>query len=133
MQKKCKEFNLENYVKFEGQISHQKIVKYYQKISVFIAVSTRESFGVSVLEAASCGIPAITSNIGGLPEVNVDEETGYLIPPNEPLILAEKITRLYEQKNLRSKMGDYARKRVVEKFDWNMNVTQLINIYKSLG
>ena len=133
MQKKFKEFKLENYVKFEGQIPHQKIVKYYQKISVFIAVSTRESFGVSVLEAASCGIPSITSNIGGLPEVNVDKETGYLIPPNDPLILAEKITRLYEQKNLCSKMGDYARRRVVENFDWNVNVTQLINIYKSLG
>ena len=132
MQDKCKELSLENYVKFEGQVSHQNIVKYYQKLSIFIAVSTRESFGVSVLEATSCGIPAITSNIGGLPEVNIDQKTGYLIPPNNPSILAEKIIMLYEEKNLRNEMGNYARNRVLQNFDWKLNVDQLINIYKSL-
>ena len=80
----------------ESFIYNDKTINYFQKLSIFIAVSTRESFGVSILEAGSCEVPAITSDVGGLPEVNLDKKTGFVIGPKDPEILAQKIIYLYK-------------------------------------
>ena len=110
---------------------HQNVYDYYKKLSVFIAVSKRESFGVSVLEAASCGIPAITSNIGGLKEVNLNNETGIVINHDDPVKLAESIVLLSKKDKLRLEMGQRARERVVKYFNWNESVSQMIKVYKN--
>ena len=131
MQEKCRKHNLDRNITFTGHILHEEIVKYFQKLSVFIAVSTQESFGVSVLEAASCGIPAITSNVGGLPEVNEHLKTGYIIEANNEKILSEKIIKLYKNDKLRKEMGKNARNRVIEKFNWNQNLDKMLKIYSN--
>ncbi len=131
MQQRASNLKIENKIKFIGFVNHQNVIEYYNDISIFIAVSTRESFGVAVLEAAACEIPSITSNIGGLVEVNLHNETGIVIEPNNPEKLAESILMLYEDENLRSKLGKNARKRVVENYNWEKNVSQMINLYKS--
>jgi L-malate glycosyltransferase len=131
MKEKSRKLKLEKNIIFKGHIIHEKTIDYFQKLSVFIAVSTRESFGVSILEAGACGIPSITSNVGGLPEVNKDQLTGFIIPPNNPEILANKIINLYENEALRKKMGNNARVRVVNQFNWSNNIKQMLNIYKN--
>ena len=130
MKQKTTDLGLDNYVKFAGYIPHEKIVEFHQKLSVFISVSTRESFGVAVLEAAACGVPAITSNVGGLPEVNQNNYTGYVIPPNDPEKLANSIFKLFKDKNLKDQMEENARDRVAKKFNWNKNVIQMVNVYQ---
>ena len=97
---------------------------------MFISVSTRESFGVAVLEAAACGVPAITSNVGGLPEVNQNNYTGYVIPPNDPEKLANSIFKLFKDKNLKDQMEENARDHVTKQFNWNKNVIQMVNVYQ---
>ena len=133
MKEKCRKYNLDKNIKFTGYILHEDIVKYFQKLSVFIAVSTRESFGVSILEAASCGIPAITSNVGGLPEVNEHLKTGYIIEANDSKTLSEKIIKLYNHESLRKKMGKHARKRVIDKFNWAQNFEYMLKIYSKFN
>lgn len=132
MVEKCKKLNLENHVQFAGHAPHEFIVDWFQRLSIFIAVSTRESFGVSILEAAACGIPAITSNVGGLPEVNKHDETGIVIPSESPDELAEKIIYLYKNNQLRLKLGNNARRRVVSDFNWDKSVSQMLKIYDKL-
>lgn len=129
MKQKTIELKLQNNVKFTGFISHENILKYHQQLSVFIAVSTRESFGVSVLEAASCGVPTITSNIGGLTEVNKHKQTGYIIKPDDSKELADAIVRLFKDDKLRSQLGENARERVCQLFEWNQNINQMMNLY----
>ena len=131
MEKKAKNLKLENKIKFVGFVKHENVIKYYNELSIFIAVSKRESFGVSILEAASCGIPSITSNVGGLVEVNIDNETGLLINPDDPSVLASSIVKLYNDIDLRLKLGNNARKRVEKKFSWEKNVNKMIKLYKS--
>ena len=130
MKEKSRKLKLEKNIIFKGHILHEKTINYFQKLSVFVAVSTRESFGVSILEAGACGIPSITSNVGGLPEVNQDQLTGFVIPPNNPKILADKIINFYENEALRKKMGYNARQRVVNLFNWSTNIKQMLNIYE---
>ena len=131
MQQKAMDLDIEDNIKFEGFVEHENVIKYYNNLSIFVAVSTRESFGVSILEAASCGIPSITSNIGGLTEVNIHNETGIVIDPNNPKKLAKSIVKLFEQKKLRLELGNNARKRVEKKFNWKNNVNEMIKLYKS--
>tara|TARA_Y100000741_G_scaffold362045_1_gene347097 strand:+ start:4545 stop:5645 length:1101 start_codon:yes stop_codon:yes gene_type:complete len=130
MKKKAVDLKVDKKLKFVGFVDHKNVLKYYNDLSLFIAVSTRESFGVSILEAAACEIPSITSNVGGLTEVNVNKITGIVIEPNNPQKLAKSIINLYENEKLRLKLGKGARKRVVEKYNWNSCVDNMINIYK---
>ena len=83
----------------------------------------------AVLEAAACGVPAITSDIGGLPEVNEHNKTGNVIKPNDPKALAKSIIKFYNNPVYRKKFGQNARNRVVTKFDWENSVEKMINIY----
>lgn len=129
MKQKATRLHLNDFIEFTSGVSPQEIVEYHQKLSVFIAVSTRESFGVAVLEAAACGVPAITSDIGGLPEVNEHNKTGNVIKPNDPKALAKSIIKFYNNPVYRKKFGQNARNRVVTKFDWENSVEKMINIY----
>lgn len=130
MKEKVKKYNLNNNFKFTGFVPHENVKEYYHKLSIFIAVSTRESFGVSILEAAGCEIPSITSNVGGLNEVNINNETGIIINADDPHQLAESIVKLYEKDSLRKKFGFNARKNVIENFNWNDNVNSMISLYE---
>ena len=129
MQRKVKDYGLSHKVKFHGYINHDKTIDYYNDLSIFVAVSLRESFGVSILEAASCGLPSITSNIGGLVEVNSHNKTGIIIEPNNPRRLADSIIYLYNENKIRKRMGNVARKNVIENFNWKKNVTEMMNVY----
>ena len=131
MQKKVKDYDLEDNVNFFGYIKHHKTIDYFNDLSIFVAVSLRESFGVSVLEAAACGIPAITSNIGGLIEVNLHEKTGIVIDANNPQKLADAIMYLHSNDDIRKKMGKAARQRVKNNFNWQKNVALMLSIYQN--
>tara|TARA_B100000029_G_scaffold504608_1_gene583761 strand:+ start:52 stop:1158 length:1107 start_codon:yes stop_codon:yes gene_type:complete len=132
MKQKVVNLNLQNYIKFKGHVSIEESAAYHRKLSLFIAVSTRESFGVAVLEAAACGVPAITSDVGGLPEVNKHGHTGLVIKPNDPTKLADTIIQLFEKDNYRKKLGLNARKWVEKKFTWDKCVYKMINIYNKV-
>lgn len=132
MKLKSSELNIDKYVKFTGFISPENVVEYYQKMSIFISVSTRESFGVSILEAAACEVPAITSDVGGLPEVNKHNVTGLVISPDAPRELAESIKMLYEDGYLRDAMGKNARQRLIKKFNWKNNINKMISVYSEM-
>ena len=130
MKKKAIELKIHKNVKFTGFVEHKKVLGYYQKISIFVAVSRIESFGVSVLEASSCEVPSITSNVGGLKEVNLHNYTGIVIKKDNPRQLADSIIRLYSDEFLRKKMSKNARKHVEKNFNWNENTRQMLSIYK---
>ena len=132
MKQKATKLELGKYVKFTGEINYTEIVDYHQMLSVYIAMSTRESFGVAILEAAACGIPSITSNIGGLPEVNKDGESGFIIKPDDSGKLADSIMKLFKDNNYRKQLGEQARYRVIKKYNWENNVKQMVKIYYGL-
>ncbi len=131
MHQKAKELKINDKIEFIGYVDHETVLRQYNKLSIFIAVSKRESFGVSVLEAASCEIPSITSDVGGLIEVNLNNKTGIVIKPNEPMALARSIVKIYDDEKFRFRLGKNARKRVIKEYSWEKNVKTMINLYKS--
>lgn len=94
--------------------------------------SYREGFGTVVIEAAAMGLPTVGSDIYGLADAVVNEETGLLVPPRNAEALAVAISRLLENKPLRIRMGEAARRRAWALFDSKNINLQMAEVYVSL-
>ncbi|WP_337864984.1 glycosyltransferase [Ignavibacterium sp.] len=129
---RAKKNNIDNDVVFFGAVPHSKVPEMYNMIDIAVFPSVWESFGVSNLEAASCGIPQVASNVGGFPEIIEDAKTGILVEPANPTSIAEQVIKLINDEDIRIKMGKAAREKVITEFDWNKNVVQMIIEYEKI-
>jgi glycosyltransferase involved in cell wall biosynthesis len=91
-----------------------------------------EPFGMVVLEGMSLKKPVIAANIGGPVEIIEDGISGFLVPPNEPGIVAGRIDVLLQDQGLRQRIGDNALRRVEEKFNLELFSKALNNVYTEL-
>jgi alpha-1,6-mannosyltransferase len=89
----------------------------------------QETFGLVVLEAMACGVPVLGVQAGGVAEL-VKPDTGMLVKPDSPAAMAEGIEALY-QKDLAT-LGANARRKVMQHYDWNIVIPQLIAQYGNL-
>ena len=129
----CVRKKIINKVKFFGRIKHEQIPKYIHKFSVAVFPTIGyESFGVSAVEAAACGIPLIVSNLGGLPEIVQDGVNGYTIHPGNSKCLFEKILFLYQNPEVAKSMGLKGREYVLEKYVWEKNAQIMLDSYREL-
>ncbi len=130
MQALAIELDITNQVEFMGHIPHPAVVDAYQGLDLAVFPSiVSESFGVAVLEASACGVPVVVSDIGGLPEVILDNVTGLKSPPNDPQALAAAMQRLINDADLRLTMGQQARQFVCQHYDWSQNVAVMASAY----
>ena len=119
-------------VKFQGFVSGKELIDAYEHLDVFMALSRSESFGVAILEASSMELPVIASNVGGLKEVVSDGTTGFLVGGDDRELIQQRMTELAENESLRKKMGVNGRSWVLEKYDFQVNLTQQIEVYREL-
>ena len=117
---------------FTGKIPWMQVPMYDNLLSISVSVSTvdSESFGVAVIEASACEKPVVVSDVGGLPEVVNDGVTGIIVPKCSIDKTAEAIEKLIVEEDMRLRMGRAGRMRVNKKYNWNDNLTQMINIYE---
>jgi len=127
-----KVLDLEEKVIFEGLVPHTKIANYYQQCDIFCFPTLGEPFGKVVLEAMACGKPVVASKIGGPVEIIQDGETGFLVPPAQPKILADTILKLLSEESTMRKIGASARKAVVQKYSWEKIAELYHKLYKTL-
>jgi glycosyltransferase involved in cell wall biosynthesis len=120
---------LNGKVKFLGPIEFSKMPELYKKCDIFCLPSMFEAFGLSIIQAMSCGKPVISTRVGGIPEIIKEEKSGILVPPGDAERLASAIIRLAKHKTLRQKMGAYNRKLCLAKYDWNVIVGRFEEIY----
>lgn len=110
-----------------------ELVEYYRACSVYAAPSTLwENLPIRLLEAMACGSPAVASSVCAIPEVIDNGVNGILIPPGSVKELAEAICVLLGDPNLRMKMGDEARRTVLEKFDCIANTNRTVQVYRQI-
>jgi glycosyltransferase involved in cell wall biosynthesis len=108
------------------------LVKYYRTSSVYVAPSLYENLPIRVLEAMACGIPVVASNVCGIPECIDNGVNGILIQPGSVDELTNAICSLLSDSSLRKKMGDNARKTVLEKFNWDVNAIKTVEVYRDV-
>ena len=130
----------------EEMVDRSAVIELYSHAAVFCCPSIYEPFGIINLEAMACGTAVVASAVGGIKEVVVDGETGFLVPleqmnesPFEPIDpeefsrdLAEKINQLMKDRQLREKFGKAGRKRVEEKFSWSAIAQKTKALYETL-
>lgn len=88
-----------------------------------------ELLGQTLLEGMACGIPAVCTDVASMPEVVVDGETGFVVPPNNPAALGEKLCWLRDHPAEAAQMGAAARRRVLEHFTWDAVVRRCLDAY----
>ena len=106
--------------------------KYMMASDIFVIPSYREGFGSVVIEAASCGIPSIGSDIYGLNDSIKDGETGILVPAKSHKLLEEAMLKLLVNDNLRIKMGEKAHYQAKKKFSQDKLTLLLIQLYERI-
>lgn len=118
-------------VHFAGAVKHAELPQYLTAADVFVQPSVgEEAFGISVVEAMSCGLPVLASDQGGLREVVVPGETGLLIPTGQ-LEAWEAALRDITRGGTGAALGAAGRNRVLERFTWARNAERLVELITS--
>ena len=110
----AQDLKINNRVFFLGAIPDARC--YFRNFHIFVLPSLSEAFSITILEAVSQKIPVIATSVGGIPEIIEDGKTGLLVPPKEPLILAQAIERLITDEGLRVRLGNEGYRRYKENF-----------------
>ncbi len=125
------ENNLKQNVKLLGYLKTNQIKEYVRKARVIIVPSIcRENCPYSILETLAIGRPIIGSNLGGIPELVVNNECGYIY--NDEKTLIEKLEKLLNDEALAKKMGENAKKIANEKFSKDAYYSKIITLYEQL-
>ncbi len=109
------EVGLRDRVTFTGRV--EAVEDCLRASDVFAFPSVFEALGISLVEAAACGLPAVGSRTGGIVDVIEDGVTGLLVPPGDAAALEDALTRLLAEPALREEMGRRARQRTRRLFD----------------
>ena len=126
------ELNVAGQVIFIGSREREQLKVYYDAADVFVTTPWYEPFGITPLEAMACATPVIGSEVGGIKYSVVDGKTGFLVPPNAPKVLADRISLLLNNKDLLSNMGEWALKHVCANFTWEMVADQISEQYENI-
>src|ERR1700704_22487 len=109
-----------------------KIVDYLSVSDVLLLPSEQESFGLAALEAMACELPVIASQVGGLPEVVTDGETGFLSPVGDVDKMANDAARLLSDDQFRREMGRRARESAISRYRTDLIIPRYIEFYEKI-
>lgn len=128
-ERRCRELQICDQVRFLGK--QENVEEILAIADLFLIPSGSETFGLAALEAMSCGVPVISSNIGGLPEVNIHGETGFLCDLDDIECMAEHAVDILKDEAYHEELSQNARKRA-ELFEMGKVVTQYEDYYKKI-
>ncbi|MEA2575704.1 MAG: hypothetical protein QOH93_3002 [Chloroflexia bacterium] len=134
LEQMARELGVEDRVRFLGRLGQDDLAALYRNCAMLVATSfVNETFGMALCEAMSCGTPVVASDFGGFREVVVEGVTGFRVSPQDPRDLAAKITALLASPQLRDRMGQAGRQRVLELFSWKAVGDRLEEVYTCLA
>jgi len=121
----------------KDQLPRPELVQVLSGATVFACPSIYEPLGIVNLEAMACEIPVVASDVGGIPEVVVDGETGYLVhyDVNDTVTFenefAAALTRVVANRDHATAMGQAGRARAITEFGWDKIAEQTIAVYRA--
>ena len=114
----CDESGVGELVEHLGAVSMAERIGFYQKADIFVLPTYAEAMPMSVIEAMAAGLAIITTSVGGIPELIEDGANGFLFSPGDVEALAEKISLLLENENIRTRLGAKARQKARAELDF---------------
>jgi glycosyltransferase involved in cell wall biosynthesis len=129
LQNKTNDLGISKYIIFTG--FRQNIHEILNIIDILVISSLSEALPTIILEAMASGKPVVATNVGGVPEVVVNGETGILVPPRDPDSLTEAFLELLESPEKRFMMGEKGRQRVTKQFSIEKMIRDYEEFYDS--
>ncbi|NND72340.1 MAG: N-acetyl-alpha-D-glucosaminyl L-malate synthase BshA [Rhodothermales bacterium] len=120
----ARELGVHDDVRFLGK--QEPVEEILSIADVFLMPSETETFGLAALEAMSCGVPVVASNVGGLPELIIEGETGFLCALNDIDAMTDCTRKILTDDDLQKKMAEKSRQRAVDEFD----VQKIVPLYE---
>jgi teichuronic acid biosynthesis glycosyltransferase TuaC len=131
--KMAQELKIPDFVKFVGPVNHDDIPLWISASDILVLPSLSEGRPNVVLEALACEVPVVATDVGGIPELMINGETGYLVPAKDSLELSKKVNKLLEDVSLREKMGKLGRKSIIERdLTWEAHAKNTVDIFYEL-
>jgi glycosyltransferase involved in cell wall biosynthesis len=117
-----------------GKVEQEDLAALYRSCAMLVATSfVNETFGMALVEAMACGSAVVASDFGGFREVVVPDVTGFLVRPQDPHDLADKINVLLDDPQMAGAMGAAGRERVLSTFSWRAVADRLEEVYRCLA
>jgi glycosyltransferase involved in cell wall biosynthesis len=128
-------------VTFLHEVSDDQLVEEYRRAFCVVLPSVYstpdggftlvpELLGQTLLEGMACGKPAICTDVASMPEVVLDGETGYVVPPGNPAMLRAAIVALHGEPSLARRLGEAGRRRALDRFRWDQVVDRCLEAYE---
>lgn len=124
------------HIMFLGGVNQEQLIELLNRAWIKVLLSEKEGLGVAFIEAQAVGLPCVASNVGGIPEVIQDHDTGFLFDLDDTEVdmkVVGAIVDLLSNDDLRMAMGEKARVRAVEMFDENNHISRMENIINNLS
>jgi glycosyltransferase involved in cell wall biosynthesis len=119
-------------IEFVGPVSNDELFTYFQNHEVYINTTMLESFGVALIEAASCGIPIVSTNVGEIPHMWIDKEEMLMVPSMDSQFMADCVCELFKDKMLARTISMKARKKV-ESYNWERIKPLWLDLIKTVN
>ncbi len=123
-------YALQDHVTLLGEVTNA--FELFAACDVFVLPSLEEAFGLVFIEAGAHGRPTVATNIGGIPDIIINNETGILVPPGDSAALAVAISSILEDSEWAEQLGTAAHRRVFENFTLDQMVNKYLDVYKTM-
>ena len=129
--------NLRNYVQLLGPKPQHEVRKHLAAGMVFVLPSVIDPAGgmdnlpTVIMEAMATGLPVVSTSIGGIPEMVIDNETGFLVSAGDAVALADAIEKMINDRSLAQKLGQAGYERAQRLFSIEKNVRELCELLRS--
>lgn len=127
-----------NLIWIDRFISREELIHLHTHATVFVCPSIYEPFGLVILEAMACETAVVASRVGGIPEIVIEGETGYMVDYSPDKIdeftttLAKRIEQVLSDPAVAAKMGKAGRQRVLRDFGWPAIAARTVELYETL-
>ena len=128
----AEELGIEDRITLTGRISREELIRLYNQTQLFVSSSLYEGFGLPAAEAMACGTPVVATTAGAYPEVIEDGRSGLLVPPGDAPALAESIGRVLDDAQLRQRLGQEGRRRIMGHFSWRETAKHTLALYEEV-
>lgn len=129
----AKRLGLSEHVRFMGALNREDVVRELGKADVFLLSSRAEVLPMVLMEAQATGLPVIATDVGAVAELVEDGVTGYLVPPDEPSMIADRLRKLLVERGRYPEMARRGREIVEERHDIRMLNRRLAHLLESLA
>lgn len=130
LRREAQQLGIADRVDFLGFVTEAEKLALYHRAALVVSASKMEGFGLAVGEAMACAVPVVATNVGSLPELVVDGESGLLVPVDDPAALRAAIVRVLNDPGLAASMAAAGAERVTRYFRWPLAARGVLDVYQ---